>query len=130
MPYVHLVIMLALVEFLVFGWAVGKARGRYKVPAPATAGNEVFERYYRVQMNTLEQLIIFVPAMLLFGRYLSPYVAAGLGVLFIIGRAVYFRGYVRAPEGRHFGFGLSAIPNVILLIGAIVGPVRALLAGG
>lgn len=130
MPYVHLVMMLALVEFLVFGWAVGRARTRYHVPAPATTGHEVFERYYRVQMNTLEQLIVFLPAMQLFGRYLSPYIAAVLGGVFIVGRAVYFRGYVRAPEQRHFGFGLSAIPNIVLLVGAIVGPIRALTANG
>jgi glutathione S-transferase len=130
MPYVHLVMMLALVEFLVFGWAVGRARTRYDVPAPATTGHEVFERYYRAQMNTLEQLIVFLPAMQLFGRYLSPYIAAVLGGVFIVGRAVYFRGYVRAPEQRHFGFGLSAIPNIVLLVGAIVGPIRALTANG
>jgi len=128
MPYAHLVMMLALVEFLVFGWAVGRARGRYNVPAPATGGQEVFERYYRVQMNTLEQLIVFVPSMQLFARYVNAYVAAALGVLFIIGRAVYFRGYVRSPDQRHLGFGLSAIPNVTLLLGAIVGSIRAIIA--
>jgi len=130
MAYVHVVMMLALVEFIIFGWAVGRARGRYNVPAPATTGHEVFERYYRVQMNTLEQLIIFLPAMQLFGRYVNAYVAAALGVLFIIGRAVYFRGYVHAPERRHLGFGLSAIPNMVLLIGALAGPIRAIFASG
>jgi glutathione S-transferase len=130
MAYVHVVMMLALVEFLIFGWAVGQARGRYNVPAPATAGHEVFERYYRVQMNTLEQLIVFLPAMQLFGRYVNAYVAATLGVLFVIGRALYFRGYVQSPERRHFGFGLSAIPNMVLLIGALLGPIRAILASG
>jgi glutathione S-transferase len=129
MAYVHVVMMLALAEFLAFGWAVGRARGRYNVPAPATTGHEVFERYYRVQMNTLEQLIIFVPSMQVFGRYVNAYVAAALGVLFIVGRAVYFRGYVSSPERRHLGFGLSAIPNMVLLIGAILGPIRAIIAG-
>ena len=126
MAYVHVVMMLALVEFLIFGWAVGRARSRYNVPAPATTGHEVFERYYRVQMNTLEQLIVFLPSMQFFGRYVNAYAAAALGVLFIIGRAVYFRGYVQSPERRHLGFMLSAIPNMVLLIGAIAGPIRAL----
>ena len=130
MALVHLTIALALLEFLVFGWAVGRARDKYQVKAPATSGNPVFERYYRVHMNTLEQLIVFIPSVLIFARYINVYVAAGLGALFIIGRAVYFRGYVAAPEKRHVGFTLSAIPNVALLLGAIFGAIRALLTAG
>src|ERR1700716_1014060 len=108
MPLVHLVITLALVEFFLFGVAVSRARARYNIPAPATTGNEVFERYFRVQMNTLEQLIIFVPLVLLFARYLNVYVAAALGVVFLIGRALYFQGYVKAPQARHGRVFLSA----------------------
>ena len=128
MPYVHLMVVLALAEFVVFGFAVGRARVRYQVAAPATGGHEVFERYYRVQMNTLEQLVVFVPAIMLFGRYLSAPTAAALGALFIVGRALYFRGYVRSPQRRHFGFGLSFFPNMVLLGGALVGALRALLS--
>ncbi|HKT73315.1 MAG TPA: MAPEG family protein [Steroidobacteraceae bacterium] len=127
MQWVHLVIGLALVEFFCFGFAVGAARGRYKIEAPATAGHPVFERYFRVHMNTLEQLLIFIPAALIFGMYLSPYVAAGLGVLFIVGRLVYFRSYVKDPAKRSAGFALSAIPNIILMLGAIFGAARAAL---
>jgi len=126
MALVHLVIGLALAEFLYFLNAVGRARGRFKVPAPATSGHEVFERYFRVQMNTLEQLVIFVPAMLLFAAYVNAYVAAALGVLFIVGRALYFRDYVRAPARREVGFALSVIPNSILLLGGIIGALIAL----
>jgi glutathione S-transferase len=126
MPFVHVVIALALIEFIVFGFAVGRARARYQVPAPATTGNEVFERYFRVQMNTLEQLIIFVPSIVLFARYFSPYLAAALGALYIIGRALYFRGYVKDPKKREAGFLLSMIPNVVLLIGGLIGALRAL----
>ena len=125
MPYVHIVICLALVEFLYFGFAVGKARARYKVPAPAVTGNEIFERYFRVQMNTLEQLVVFIPSIWLFGQYLSPYLAAGLGVVFLIGRLAYLSGYVKDPKKRELGFTLSFIPSVILLVGAIFGAARA-----
>src|ERR1700756_4398664 len=114
MPYVHIVIALALLEFFLFGVAVARARATYRVMAPATAGHEVFERYFRVQMNTLEQLIIFVPAIVLFARYVNAYAAAALGAMFLVGRALYFRGYVKAAAGRHLGFMLSAIPNVTL----------------
>jgi hypothetical protein len=127
MPYVHIVVALALFEFFLFCLAVARARATYKVPPPATTGHEVFERYFRVQMNTLEQLVIFVPSIILFARYVSAPLAAALGALYIIGRAVYFRGYVRAAEGRHSGFMLSVIPNLVLLGGGFLGALWALL---
>jgi glutathione S-transferase len=126
MALVHLVIALALLEFLAFGWAVGRARVRYNVAAPATTGNATFERYFRAQMNTLEQLVIFLPSVLIFAHYWGPAVAVALGALFIIGRAIYFYGYTRAPERRHMGFLVSAVPNLVLLVGAVLGVVRAL----
>ena len=127
MAYVQLVIVLALLEFLLFCYAVGRARVRYKVAAPAMSGHEVFDRYFRVQMNTLEQLVVFLPSIWLFADYINAWAAVALGVLFIIGRALYFRGYVQAAESRHAGFVLSAIPNVTLLIGAFIGVIRAIL---
>ena len=130
MAYVQLVMLLALLEFMLFGYAVGHARDRYQVPAPATVGNEVFERYFRAQMNTLEQLVVFLPSIWLFGHYINAWAAAALGALFIIGRALYFRGYVQAPQSRHAGFVLSAIPNVTLLVGALIGVIRALIIAG
>ena len=128
MLYVHIVIGLALIEFFVFGAAVGRARHTYNIRAPATTGHPMFERYFRVQMNTLEQLVIFVPAMLLFARYASPLVAAALGVIFIIGRALYFRGYVKDPEARGTGAIATAIPNAVLLLGGVIGAIWALIA--
>jgi glutathione S-transferase len=125
MPYVHIVIGLALVEFLYFALAVAGARGRYKVAAPAVTGNDIFERYLRVQMNTLEQLIVFIPSILLFAQYLSPYLAAEVGGVFLIGRLVYFFAYVKEPKKRELGFILSFVPTVFLLGGAIFGAVRA-----
>ena len=76
MAYVHLVIVLALLEFLLFALAVGKARTRYKVPAPAMSGHEVFDRYFRAQMNTLEQLVVFLPSVWLFAYYINAWTAA------------------------------------------------------
>jgi glutathione S-transferase len=125
MPYVHIVILLALVEFFYFSLLVGRARGRYNVPAPATTGNEIFERYFRVHMNTLELLAMFIPSILLFGLYFSPYVAAALGVIYLIGRLVYLSAYAKDPKKRTLGFGLSMVPIMILVIGAIIGAVRA-----
>jgi glutathione S-transferase len=130
MALVFLVMALILVEYMLFSWQVGRARVRYKVAAPATSGNEAFERYYRVQMNTLEQLVIVMPALLIFCHYFDPRIGAALGLLFIVGRAMYFFGYTRAAAQRHAGFLVGAVPVVILLVGAIIGAVRALLAHG
>src|ERR1700755_681457 len=115
MPYVHIVIGLALAQFLYFAIEVGRARERYKVQAPATTGNELFERYFRVQMNTLELLIIFIPSILMFGIYLSPFIAAGLGVIYLVGRMVYISSYVKDPKSRSMGYGLSMLPTLVLL---------------
>jgi glutathione S-transferase len=125
MPLVHIVVGLALAQFLFFCFAVGKARGTYKVAAPATTGNEMFERYFRVQMNTLELLVIFVPSMLLFGQYFGAYIATALGIIYLIGRTIYFMSYVKDPKSRSMGYGLSALPVIILLVGGIIGAIRA-----
>ena len=125
MPLVQIVLALALVQFLFFCFAVGKARGTYKIAAPATTGNEMFERYFRVQMNTLEMLVIFIPATLISAQYFGAYIVAGLGVVYLIGRMIYFTSYVKDPKSRSMGYGLSALPVVALLAGALVGAVRA-----
>jgi glutathione S-transferase len=126
MALVHLVIVLALLQFLAFAIAVGKARETYGVVAPATTGNEIFERYYRVQMNTLELLVLLIPALWLFAHDLSPTVAVGLGLVYLIGRVVYFVSYVKDPKTRSLGYALSSGPIVVLLLGALFGAARAL----
>ena len=117
MELVYLVIGLSLVEFMVFGGFVGRARIQQKIDAPATTGNETFERYHRSHYNTMEQLVVFIPAMLMFGTYISAVWAAGLGVVFLVGRVLYLRAYVADPPKRAIGFMLSWLPNVILLAG-------------
>jgi glutathione S-transferase len=122
---VSVVMLLALLEYLGFTIAVGRARYRYGVKAPATTGNEDFERVYRVQMNTLEMLAIFVPALWIFAIYVSPAWAAGLGIVFIIGRLLYCTGYTKAADKRSLGFGLSMFPTLFLLVGGLFGAARA-----
>jgi uncharacterized MAPEG superfamily protein len=121
MAWVGIVVIVALFQFFGFGFAVARARGRYQCPAPATTGHEIFERYYRVQMNTLEQLVIFIPAIVLFAWLYDPRWAAGLGVIWIIGRLVYFRSYVRDPRTRALGFALTSLPSLGMLAAALVG---------
>lgn len=121
MALVNVIVALALLQFFAFATAVGMAREKYHVAAPATTGNEVFERYFRVQMNTLELLVMFVPAIWMFGFYVSANVASALGAIYIVGRVIYFFSYVKNPEKRSLGFGLSAAPVAALLIGALIG---------
>ncbi|CAA0090318.1 Uncharacterised protein [Halioglobus japonicus] len=127
MELVTIVIALALIEYSVFGMLVGWARGKYGVAAPAISGDPIFERYYRVHQNTLELLVLFVPGMWMFAHYVSADIAAGLGVIFIVGRFLYLRGYVADPKSRSLGFALSFLPAQILLIGGLVGAVMSLL---
>ena len=124
MALVNIVIVLALLQYIAFAYAVGAARGRCGVAAPAITGNSEFERYYRVQMNTLELLIAFIPGMLIFGHYVSSLWAAVLGLAYIVGRTLYFFTYIQDPAKRSAGFGLSFLPVVILLVGSLYATVR------
>jgi len=126
MAYVDIVTVLALLQFIVFGYKVGRCRGRYGVKAPAVTGNEIFERYFRVQQNTLEQLVAFLPGLYLFSHYLSPLVAAVLGLPYLIGRELYAFAYVKDPAKREIGYGLTFLPTVVLLLGGLFGAVRHL----
>jgi hypothetical protein len=121
MAWVYVVISLALMQYFLFGMAVGRARGRFGIAAPATTGHPEFERVFRVQMNTLEQLIMLIPGMWIFGTYVNASWAAGLGVVFIIGRALYSAGYTKEPKKRGWGFAVSALPVMILLAGGLIG---------
>jgi len=127
MEIVAVVIALALLEFVVFGMLVGRARGLYGVNAPAISGHEVFDRYFRVHYNTMEMLVTFVPSIWLFGLYVSPRWGAAIGAVYLVGRIVYLRGYVADPRKREIGFGLSALPILVLLVGALWGAARVML---
>jgi uncharacterized membrane protein YecN with MAPEG domain len=121
MAYVDIVTALALLQFIFFGFRVGGARAKYGVKAPAVTGNEIFERHFRVQQNTLEQLIGLVPGLYLFSHYFNPLWAAALGVVYLIGRQVYSVSYVKDPAKRGPGFGLTFLPTVILILGGLIG---------
>lgn len=127
MHLVAIVVLLALLEFFAFGMLVGRARVTYGVKAPATSGHEVFERHFRVHYNTMELLVVFIPAIWLFALYVSPQWGAGLGAIYLVGRIVYFRSYVANPGRRSMGFGMSMMPVLVMLVGALLGAARALL---
>ncbi len=127
MHSIELVTLLALLQYLVFAALVAKARGRYQVQAPAVTGHPQFERAYRVQMNTLEMLVVFLPALWLAARYWSPAWMAAVGALWLVGRALYAVAYAQDPSRRALGFGLSMFSVVTLLGLAGVGWLMQLL---
>jgi len=127
---VSIVTVAALLLFAATGVRVGMARVKHGVKAPAMTGHEIFERHSRVQGNTLEQLVIFLPAMWLFASYWNDPIAAGLGVVWLVGRVIYMRAYVSDPAKRSFGFLIGMIVNTVFMIGAVIGAVESIVATG
>jgi glutathione S-transferase len=125
MELVAAVTILILLEYFVFMMLVGTARGKSGIQAPATTGDPVLERTLRVQMNTLEQLVMVLPSMWLFGLYVSAIYAAGLGLVFAVARILYYRGYVADPSKRAIGFLIGFLATLVLLFGALYGAVMA-----
>jgi glutathione S-transferase len=123
MNYVHIVAVLAIIQFFLFGILVGRARGKYGIKAPATSGNESFEREFRVHVNTLEQLVGFLPALLIASLYWPNAIIASIGAVYLAGRVVYRRSYVADPSKRGAGFALSIIPTFTLLVACLIGAV-------
>ena len=119
---VQIIVVLALIEYLALGFNVGRARSKYDIKAPATTGHPIFERHFRVHQNMLEQLIVFIPALITV-RYSRERALwrSFLGSLFLIARAVYAFGYVRDPEQRAYGAGLTLLVNAILVVGSLIG---------
>ena len=116
MDAVVIVTVLALLQFVWFGFDVGMMRGKHQCKAPAVTGAPEFERMFRVQQNTMEQLVIFLPAMWLFGTMVEPLWAAGLGVIYLVGRTIYRYSYVKDPASRSLGFMLSYVPTLLMLL--------------
>jgi len=114
-----LVTCLAILFYFLTSVQVAKARGTFGIKAPAISGNPDFERVFRVQMNTLEWLPIFLPALWLFAIYISDAIAAALGVVWIAGRILYLTGYSKAANKRGRGFGIQAGAALLLWLGAV-----------
>ena len=110
-----LVTLLTMLLLAACGWAVGRARVRHQVKAPATAGPDGFERAYRVHMNTLENTVIFLPALWLAALYSSPRIAALVGAVWLVGRLWYAVAYARDPRSRGAPFALAAIACAVLI---------------
>lgn len=126
-PWIVLVTIAALLLYFYMGLQVGAARHKHGVKAPAITGNPDFERVFRVQMNTLEWLPIFLPSLWICAQYWNPTFVAAVGLIWITGRVMYMEGYKRAADQRSMGFLVQALATLLLIIGSLIGAVMALL---
>ena len=126
MEYVAIVTMLLLIQYTMYSLMCGFARGKDTVVAPATSGDETFERAFRVQMNTLEQMAVTLPAMWVCAYFFSPLWAAGLGVMFMVGRLVYRQAYMRDPATRGTGMAIGFLANMAMIVLSLWGAIGQL----
>jgi len=119
--------VLVLLQYMWFAVQVGSLRGKHDVKAPAVSGATEFDRMFRVHYNTMEQLVLFLPAVWMFGFLVSHLWAAGFGAVYLVGRFVYRAEYLKDPASRSLGFGMTFIPSAVMLIWVLVVAIRALL---
>ena len=118
---IAIVTVIAVFQAFSFAYLVGKQRVKHGVKAPAITGEAEFERAFRIHQNTVEQMVIFIPALWLFGHYMHALTGAGLGLLFVISRIIYRKSYLNDPTSRTAGFGIGALVMMILMIGGLIG---------
>jgi glutathione S-transferase len=116
--YSALVTCLAIAFYFFTTTRVASARAKFGVKVPATSGHPDFERVFRVQMNTLEWMPIFLPSLWLFAIYIGDGIAAAIGLVWVIGRILYVLGYARAVKDRGPGFAIQALATIALWVGA------------
>ena len=128
-PYSALATLIALAVFFGTIAMVSRARTRYGIAAPAVTGSEAFERRFRVQMNTLEQLVLMLPALWLCAVWFNELLAGAGGLVWSIGRAIYMVSYLRDPRSRAFGMMLTILPTAAMGLAAVFSILRFLLVG-
>lgn len=130
MDWIALIAGLAVGQYIIVTSIAGAARGKFGVPAPATTGNEQFERRYRVQQNTLEQLVAFLPSLYLCAMYASQPLAIFAGVIYLLGRCHYAYSYIKDPKLRAPGMLMTFFSTATMAVAALAGIVWTLVGGG
>jgi glutathione S-transferase len=125
--YTAIVTLVALMQFMLFSIQVGAMRVKHGVKAPAITGHPEFERMFRVQQNTMEQLVVFVPALWIYAYLVNPLWGAGIGIFFVIGRIVYRVAYLKDPASRSNGFTIGVLATSVLLAWSLVAAVVSLI---
>ena len=120
MQAVAIVTILALAQFIFFTIQVGSMRGKHGVKAPAVTGHPEFERMFRVQQNTMEQLVALIPALWIYAYLVNLFWGAAIGLVFIVGPFIYRAYYVKDPDSRGIGFTLTFLPTAVMLVWALI----------
>ncbi len=126
-PFTAIVTSLGLLVYIWVTLKVGGARAKFGVKAPTVDGPPDFQRVFRVQQNTVEQIVLFIPALWLFAAAWGDVWAAGIGIFWPVGRIIYAVSYYQAAEKRGAGFGLTFMPSAILVLGGLIGAVMKVL---
>ena len=127
MDWIVVITVLATLQFVWFGIQVGSMRAKHEVKAPAMSGPPDFERTFRIHYNTMEQLVVFLPALWLYAHMVNPIWGAGIGAVYLVGRFIYRAAYLKDPSGRSLGFALSSLPAMVMLVWVLVVAVRNLI---
>ncbi len=127
MEMVAIITALALIQFVFFGILVGRMRAKHGVSAPEIVGDPEFMRMFRIHQNTMEQLVVFVPSLWIFAHYWEPKWAAGIGLIYIATRFVYYLDYLKDPKARGRGFGIGFVTIAVLLVGGAAGAIKTML---
>lgn len=122
-----IVTVLLLLQYTWFGVQVGTMRGKLGINAPAISGSEQFDRLFRVHYNTMEQLVVFLPALWFYSHMVNALWGAGFGAVFLIGRFIYRAAYLKDPASRAVGFALTFLPSAIMMVWVLVVSIRSLL---
>ncbi len=119
--YYYPAIVTLLVALVYFSMALTVARTHQRtgILAPTMTGDPVLERTCRAHINMLEWMPIALPSMWLLAIYWSPAVAALLGLVWIVGRIIYFIGYVSEATKRFPGFFIQSTAAFVMLFGAL-----------
>lgn len=120
MEAVVIITALALIQFVFFGIQVGRTRGKAGIKAPVMTGTPELDRMFRVHMNTMEQMVLFVPTLWLYAHYVNPLWGAGFGVVYLIGRFVYRAAYLKDPGGRTPGYAMTFLPSAVMLVWVLI----------
>lgn len=120
MEAVVIVTVLALIQYMYFGVQVGVVREKTGAKAPSSTGPEEFERANRVHLNTLEQLVFFLPLLWMYAHYVNPLWGAGFGVVYLVGRILYRSAYLKDPASRSKGFMMTLLPGVVMAVWVLV----------
>ncbi len=127
MEMVAIITALALIQFVLFGILVGRMRAKHGVSAPEIVGDPEFMRTFRIHQNTMEQLVVFVPSLWMFAHFSDPKWGAGIGLIYIAARFVYYLDYLKDPKARGRGFGIGFVAIAVLLVGGVAGAIKTML---